>query len=141
MKTEESYMTNLTKLYIFMLLQESPKHGYELIEELGRRTGKKPSAGQVYPLLKHLKKNGCIKLKSVVSGRKTKKVYSLTPEGRKLSSSLLTRFSDLMDAAIRQKLKSCAHCKCEIYRGACKEKINGRMLDFCCKSCANSYRS
>mgnify|MGYP001595282726 CR=1 FL=1 len=55
MKTEESYMTNLTKLYILVLLHESPRHGYELMEELGKRTGKKPSAGQIYPLLKKLR--------------------------------------------------------------------------------------
>ncbi len=140
MKTEEGYMTNLTKLYIFVLLRESPKHGYELIEELGKRIGKKPSAGQIYPLLGQLKKKGFVVVEAKGTRGRVKKVYSLTHEGRKLSSLLLARFSDLMAAAIQQKLKSCAHCGCEIYKGAYKEKISGKFLDFCCKSCASSYR-
>jgi len=140
MKVEEGYMTNLTKLYMFVLLRESPKHGYELIEELGKRTGKKPSAGQIYPLLRQLEKKGFVVIEVKGTKGKIKKVYSLTREGRKLSLSLLARFFDILATAIRQKLKSCSHCGCEIYKGAYREKISGKFLDFCCKSCAASYR-
>ncbi|MBI4896424.1 MAG: PadR family transcriptional regulator [Candidatus Aenigmarchaeota archaeon] len=139
MKVEEGYMTNLTKFYMVVLLRERPKHGYELIEELGRRTGKKPSAGQIYPLLRNLERKKFVVAETKGTKGKVKKVYSLTHEGRKLSSSLLGRFSDLLTTAIQQKLKTCAHCECEIYRGAYRGKIGKKILNFCCRSCAASY--
>ncbi len=140
MKTEESYLTNLTKLYIFVLLHESPRHGYELIEELGKRTGKKPSAGQIYPLLKKLEKKNYVKLDLKKSNKKTRKVYKLMPEGKKSLLDLLAKLSGLLNTVIEEKLVVCAHCECEIYRGVYKQKFGDKMLSFCCKSCAYSYK-
>ena len=140
MKTEESYMTNLTKLYILVLLHESPRHGYELMEELGKRTGKKPSAGQIYPLLKKLQKKNYLRLGVKKSGKKTRKVYSLTLKGKKSLVHLLAKFSGILNTIIEEKLTVCAHCKCEIYRGSYKQKFGGKILNFCCKSCAHSYK-
>jgi len=68
------------RLYLLSLLDESPKHGYELIQALGDRFGGTyvPSAGTIYPRLAKLEDEGLV-TKSV-DGRKT--VYSITDAGR-----------------------------------------------------------
>ncbi len=68
------------RLYLLSLLDESPKHGYELIQALGDRFGGTyiPSAGTIYPRLAKLEEEGLVS--KAADGRKT--VYSITDAGR-----------------------------------------------------------
>jgi len=68
------------RLYLLSLLEESPKHGYELIQALTDRFGGtySPSAGTIYPRLAKLEEDGLV-TKSA-EGRKT--VYAITDAGR-----------------------------------------------------------
>ena len=132
MKKEEGFGTNLTKFYIIALLHEKPRYGYEIIDEMGKSLGKKPSPGQVYPLLRKLRQKGYVKV-AVKSKRKT---YYLKPKGRIFSKKMIEHFSSLVKIAIRHHLRKCAHCDCEIYAGA----VNSRGRWFCCRNCARSYR-
>jgi DNA-binding PadR family transcriptional regulator len=68
------------RLYLLSLLDESPKHGYELIQALGDRFGGTyiPSAGTIYPRLAKLEEEGLVSKSA--DGRKT--VYSITDAGR-----------------------------------------------------------
>jgi DNA-binding PadR family transcriptional regulator len=68
------------RLYLLSLLDESPKHGYELIQALEERFGGTyiPSAGTIYPRLSKLEEEGLVTKAS--EGRKT--VYSITDAGR-----------------------------------------------------------
>jgi DNA-binding PadR family transcriptional regulator len=68
------------RLYLLSLLDESPRHGYELIQALGDRFGGTyvPSAGTIYPRLAKLEEEGLVS--KAVDGRKT--VYSITDAGR-----------------------------------------------------------
>jgi DNA-binding PadR family transcriptional regulator len=68
------------RLYLLSLLDESPKHGYELIQALGDRFGGTyvPSAGTIYPRLGKLEEEGLVT--KTADGRKT--VYSITDAGR-----------------------------------------------------------
>jgi DNA-binding PadR family transcriptional regulator len=68
------------RLYLLSLLDESPKHGYELIQALGDRFGGTyiPSAGTIYPRLAKLEDEGLVS--KTADGRKT--VYSITDSGR-----------------------------------------------------------
>jgi len=62
------------------LLTERPMHGYEMIQEIGERTGGvwKPSPGSVYPTLQLLEDEGVIEGVEG-SGRK---LFTLTETGR-----------------------------------------------------------
>jgi DNA-binding PadR family transcriptional regulator len=73
------------RLYLLSLLNESPKHGYELIQALGDRFGGTyiPSAGTIYPRLAKLEEDGLVT--KLADGRKT--VYSITDAGRAELSS------------------------------------------------------
>lgn len=68
------------RLYLLNLLDESPRHGYDLMQALADRTGGTytPSAGTIYPRLAKLEEEGLV-TKSV-DGRKT--VYAITDAGR-----------------------------------------------------------
>lgn len=136
---DEIKVTSLAKLYMMMLLNEGPKHGYELIKKVEEKLGKKPSPSQIYPFLRELEKLGYIRSKGV--GERDRHVYFLTAEGRGFVGRLFVRFGALIDIAVRPRLSVCAHCGCEIYSGGHKERINGRILTFCCRHCAGSFKS
>lgn len=69
------------KYVILQLLEEKPRHGYEIIKALEERFGGmySPSAGTVYPTLTLLEDLGFAKVTVEEGG---KKVYSITDEGR-----------------------------------------------------------
>lgn len=138
MKKEEGFLTNLNKFYVMTLLVRRSMHGYDIIEQLGKYTGKKPSAGQIYPLLKKLEKKGYITSKKIKSAKK-KRVYVMTAEGRKFCKSMFHRFSEILDTAFESSLIKCRNCGCRIYKGGHIEIINSKKMAFCCKYCAASY--
>ena len=68
------------RLYLLSLLNESPRHGYELMQALTDRFGGtySPSAGTIYPRLAKLEEEGLVT--KTTDGRKT--VYEITDAGR-----------------------------------------------------------
>jgi DNA-binding PadR family transcriptional regulator len=68
------------KYGLLKLLEDRPKHGYEMIKELEDLTGGfyTPSAGAIYPTLQLLEDRGWVTVE-VVEG---KKVYTITQDGR-----------------------------------------------------------
>ena len=78
------------RLYLLSLLNERPRHGYELIQALSDRFGGtySPSAGTIYPRLAKLEEEGLVTKQA--DGRKT--VYEITDTGR---AELLAREGEL----------------------------------------------
>ena len=68
------------RLYLLLLLDEGPRHGYDLIQALSDRTGGTytPSAGTIYPRLAKLEEEGLVT--KTIDGRKT--IYEITDAGR-----------------------------------------------------------
>ena len=67
---------------MLLLLEEEPRNGYELMEEIERRSGGawRPSPGSVYPALAQLEDEGLIR-SDESAGRRS---FELTDEGRDL---------------------------------------------------------
>lgn len=78
------------RLYLLSLLDETPRHGYDIMQAFAERTGGTytPSAGTIYPRLAKLEEEGLV-TKSV-DGRKT--IYAITEAGR---AEVRARASDL----------------------------------------------
>jgi DNA-binding PadR family transcriptional regulator len=65
---------------MLLLLEEQPQNGYQLIQEIERRTEGvwKPSPGSVYPALQQLEDEGLVQ----AAETEGKRAYDLTAEGR-----------------------------------------------------------
>ena len=103
------------RLYLLKLLDESPRHGYEVIRLLEERFQGlyAPSAGTVYPRLAKLEKEGLV-THSTEGGRK---VYALTDAGR---AELASRSEEIagLEAEIRESVSTLAAEIREDVRGA-----------------------
>lgn len=84
MKIEKSLLSGSTPLLVLSLLKDGDKYGYEMIEELAKRSDDTflLKEGTLYPLLHTLEKEGLVMSYSKVtpSGRE-RKYYRLTPAG------------------------------------------------------------
>ncbi|MEU6642288.1 PadR family transcriptional regulator [Saccharomonospora sp. NPDC046836] len=71
---------------ILALLAEQPRHGYEIIGEIGERSGGfwRPSPGSVYPTLQLLADEGLVRS----SEEGGKRLFELTEEGRAAAEKL-----------------------------------------------------
>jgi DNA-binding PadR family transcriptional regulator len=85
------------KYVILRLLEEKPRHGYEVIKELEDRFGGaySPSPGTVYPTLTMLEDMGYARATQEEGGRK---IYSVTPEG----SAYLKEHSTTVDSIFQR---------------------------------------
>lgn len=81
------------RLYLLKLLDEQPRHGYDLIQALTDRTGGTytPSAGTIYPRLSKLEEEGLVS--KTVEGRKT--IYAITEAGRAEVAGRSDEFDDI----------------------------------------------
>jgi DNA-binding PadR family transcriptional regulator len=84
------------KYVILQLLDEKPRHGYEIIKALEDRCGGmySPSAGTVYPTLTLLEDLGYA---SVAVEEGGKKIYSITNEGRAYLAQNRSAVDDIFD--------------------------------------------
>ncbi len=71
------------KLTVLEELNKKSSYGYDVMKSIGE-LGKKPSPGYIYPLLNDLEKKNFISVKK--DGRR--KIYSITPDGRKFLKNL-----------------------------------------------------
>jgi DNA-binding PadR family transcriptional regulator len=94
------------RLYLLKLLDESPRHGYEIIQQLKERFDGlyAPSAGTVYPRLSRLESEGLIRHETDERGRK---VYHITEAGQ---SELASRADDMtaLESEIRASVRDLA---------------------------------
>jgi DNA-binding PadR family transcriptional regulator len=89
---------------ILRLLEEKPRHGYEIIKALEERFGGSyaPSPGVVYPTLQLLEDQGFARVLPEAGG---KKVYEITDEGR----AYLTENRDAVDTIFDRISKFVGH--------------------------------
>lgn len=129
---QEIDLSNVNRLYTVMLLESGERHGYQIIKEIEKITGKKPTTSHIYPFLSKLEEKGLVESKK--KGDRGKKVYNLTDEGRKVVREQVEAFGEILSAAIEGEITECSHCGCEIYSGGYEEDGNV----FCCKHCASN---
>src|SRR5436309_283285 len=88
------------KYVILRLLEEKPRHGYEIIKELEDRFGGaySPSPGTVYPTLTMLEDLGYAKAMPEEGGRK---IYEITDEGKKHLEEHSSTVDDIFERIAR----------------------------------------
>ena len=119
------------KLVILALIAEKPRHGYEIIKELGERVGGdySPSPGVVYPTLTMLEEMG---LASVSQDDQGRKLYAVTPEGEKALAdskpqidAIFARFSEREEAMGRGGMGSVVRAMMNL-RAATRLRLRSR---------------
>ena len=75
----------LLSFLIVWLVRKEPKTGAEIVQELEKRCGKKPSPGTIYPVLKNLNSMGILAVDQ-------NKRYSITEKGEKALESSIDEF-------------------------------------------------
>jgi DNA-binding PadR family transcriptional regulator len=82
---------------LLLLLSEQAQNGYQLIQEIERRTEGvwKPSPGSVYPALQQLEDEGLVQTIEVEG----KRAYELTPDGREYVDSNREELGNPFEAA------------------------------------------
>jgi PadR family transcriptional regulator PadR len=86
---DKSLLTGSTSMLILKLIEERDMYGYEMIEELLKRSDNtfELKAGTLYPLLHLLAEQGVIKTyDGAAENGRIRKYYGITDEGRKLLS-------------------------------------------------------
>ena len=80
---------------VLALLAEEPMHGYQIIQEIDRRSGGgwKPSPGSVYPTLQQLEDEGLVRAEE----QEGRRVYRLTEEGQRVTADRAEEFAHLWE--------------------------------------------
>ena len=84
MKAEKNLLAGNTPMLILALLKDGDKYGYEMVDELARRSDDtfQLKEGTLYPLLHTLEKNKFVSSYTrQTPGGRERKYYHLTPEG------------------------------------------------------------
>jgi DNA-binding PadR family transcriptional regulator len=84
------------KYVVLQLLEEKPRHGYDIIKELEERFAGtySPSPGTVYPTLSMLEDMGYARARAEESGRK---IYEITDEGKAYLEENRGTVTDIFD--------------------------------------------
>jgi PadR family transcriptional regulator len=79
----ERFVKSFLDLFVLDLLDDSPKHGYEIMRELKNRTGTRIGAGTLYPLLYELEERKLVAGEWNSPNRRSRKIYKITDQGAK----------------------------------------------------------
>ncbi|MBC7131300.1 PadR family transcriptional regulator [Candidatus Bathyarchaeota archaeon] len=106
----DGVLRGLEKPVILWLLHHKPRHGYELIVEFKRLTGRKLKPSIVYPFLHRLEKEGFASSRWIQRGRRRIKHYSLTEKGEELMGKVREIFAKpirefILDLIDKKKLQ------------------------------------
>jgi len=133
-------LSDFSRLFILMILYEGPAHGYSILCKFKNRLGKTVSPGFVYPFLQELDERGLVAYEVSPTGKRERKLYSLTDEGKDFCNRLFRRFADLVSVAIEPTLDVCSNCGCKLFNSGYSEIIQGKERRFCCVHCARAYK-
>ncbi len=106
MAGDKGLLTGSTTMLIMKLLEDNDMYGYQMIEELLRRSDDTFSlkAGTLYPILHGLEKDGIVSsYDSVADSARVRKYYHLTDKGKKLlidQQAEWTAFSKAVDKVL-----------------------------------------
>jgi DNA-binding PadR family transcriptional regulator len=131
--------SDMSRLIVLSTLFAKPAHGYQILEELEEKLGRRVSPGLIYPFLSQLEQRKLLTHKKIHRGKRIRKVYELTGDGRKFCTRIFKRMATMVSQAIEPTLNVCAHCGCKVYEGGYAQAIDGRKLMFCCSHCAQTY--
>lgn len=109
-ETNPHFMNGVPELLILQVLKDREMYGYELVEEIRRRSGEVIQVGEgvVYPVLHGLERAGALSSRRAKVNGRSRVYYQLTPQGAARLAGLTDTWARLSDA-IRQVMGGPAH--------------------------------
>ncbi len=97
-ETQKGYI----RIAVLILLNKKPHHGYEMMKAVDERTSGfwKPTAGGIYPILQDLETSGYIKGEWDCGTKRKRKIYIITPEGKKVLEHTLAKENRLVSTMV-----------------------------------------
>lgn len=127
--TFQPRMDSIYRILIISLLNDTPRSGYDLIKSLEGILGNKPSHGKVYPFLSELQKYNFICEDEQTCVLRSKVVYKLTSDGRKLFLNTVS----YLEHIFFNFLASCSHCGVKFY--STNPDLLTKSDNYCCIHC------
>jgi DNA-binding PadR family transcriptional regulator len=93
MKISDGFLRGLEKPIILWLLFHKPRHGYEIIVEFKKLTGRKLKPSIVYPFLHRLEVEGFASGQWTFKGKRKIRHYYLTERGEELLQKVREMFT------------------------------------------------
>jgi len=90
---DQAFLRSLDKPIILWLMSREPIHGYGIINELKRLTGRKLTPGFIYPFLNWLEEKGYTVSEWIERNNRIAKYYSLTEKGEALLNKIRELFN------------------------------------------------
>lgn len=87
----------LLELVVLSLLQNGPRHGYEMVQALKRIEGLTIREGNIYPILARLQIDGLVECYSEASrDGPQRKYFSLTKSGKRILNEMNTHWEQII---------------------------------------------
>jgi DNA-binding PadR family transcriptional regulator len=96
--TVSAFQRGLERPLILWLISKGPMHGYEIIKEVTRLTGRRVKPATLYPLLNRLEAEGFLVSELIEKNRRELRCYRLTEKGK----NFLAKMFDLFKLPIRR---------------------------------------
>lgn len=94
--------TGFIRVHILHHAAKHPIYGLWMIEELAHH-GYKLSPGTLYPILRELESEGCLKSYVETVKGKNRKYYKITPKGNKMLSDSKSKIKELVREVIEER--------------------------------------
>jgi len=83
----------ISTAFMLWLISKKPTYGYDIIQTFrSEHEFSKVGPGHIYPYLSKMAKDALVDVKEVSQGKRMKKLYSITPVGRKMLADIKKRF-------------------------------------------------
>jgi PadR family transcriptional regulator, regulatory protein PadR len=99
--SDRDLYSGLIRLHILYHASQGPIFGLWIIEELGRH-GYKLSPGTLYPILHGLERRGYLRSSEKREGRQVRRLYRVTPAGRKALREAKVKVRELVGELFEQ---------------------------------------
>jgi len=96
----ESFLQGLHRPIILWLLRQSPLHGYGLIKELSRLTGRNLKPSLIYEFLHGLEENDLVESVWIRHGGRGRRYYQLTKKGEALLKRIHNLFKERLSEVL-----------------------------------------
>jgi DNA-binding PadR family transcriptional regulator len=90
--TISAFQRGLDRPLILWLISKDPMHGYEIIKEVRRLTGRRLKPATLYPFLNRLEIEGVLESKRIANGKRGIKCYHLTEKGENILAKMSAMF-------------------------------------------------